>query len=113
MTGPFAARFEEVTLNRALPTDVWCEAAHRREAGKLVAAPISSLIFHDVFLPAWGFSLCLSLACPCETWQQMIKTSFVQPSRTDPPHFSQAKEILHFWVLAVKHSIAPTNSLPF
>lgn len=29
VTSPFAARFEEVTLNTALPTDVLCEAAHR------------------------------------------------------------------------------------
>lgn len=55
MTGPFAARFEEVTLNRALPTDVWCEAAQRREVGKLVAMPISSVIFHYVFFTRMGF----------------------------------------------------------
>lgn len=57
VTSPFAAWFEEVTLNPALPSEVLGEAAHKREIGKLVAALIISVVFHCVGFARMGFFL--------------------------------------------------------
>lgn len=75
-TRPFAARFGEVTLNTALPTDVLAGAARRCEFGKL------GTLVHSYFitwvLPRQGFSLCLSPAGPCAVWQEVSGKSSEQ-----------------------------------
>lgn len=74
--GLFAARFGEVTLNTALPTDVLAEAAHRCEFGKLGTFVQSCFI--TWVLPRQGFSLCLSPAGPCAVWQEVSGKSSEQ-----------------------------------
>lgn len=76
MTRPFAARFGDVTLNTALPTDVLAGAARRCEFGKL--GTLVQSYFITWVLPRQGFSLCLSPAGPCAVWQEVSGKSSEQ-----------------------------------
>lgn len=62
VTSPFAARFEEVTLNPALPADVLCEAAPGVKLGNGWQNTLAQSYFITRILPGWGFSPGLSLA---------------------------------------------------